>query len=177
MSKKSTTRKSTLGTVEGHPQLEQRLDLSENEQAQLNTLKSCRIPENQTGKLAARKGQIAFPTGIAERAALKEMSIRHLGLKWAPGFIVKNNAFKVKGPNGEIRGLYSLVAQKGAAATAQAVKEFLSRKEKEQPKKAAASKAAQPVKKAAASKKTKKATKKAAPVVTETAAPAVEATA
>ena len=75
--------------------------------------------------------------GVATRSELKAANMKLFRKKWSPAYITKNKAFKTSVP-----GLYSLVAQKGAAATAAAVKAFLAAQEAAKTKPAAVKKSA-----------------------------------
>jgi thioredoxin reductase len=58
--------------------------------------------------------------GVATHSELKAANLKLFRKKWPPAYITKNKTFKTSVP-----GLYSLVAQKGAAATAAAMKAYL----------------------------------------------------
>jgi hypothetical protein len=75
--------------------------------------------------------------GVATRSELKTANKKLFRKKSSPGFITKNIAFKTTVP-----GLYSLVAQKGAAATAAAVKRYLAAQQAAKAKSAAVKKSA-----------------------------------
>jgi hypothetical protein len=90
--------------------------------------------------------------GVATRTELKAANQKLFRKKWSPAYITKNEAFKTKVP-----GLYSLVAQKGSAATAAAVKAYLAAQERAKAKPAAVKKSAKSKQSAKASGALKKA--------------------
>jgi hypothetical protein len=90
--------------------------------------------------------------GVATRTELKAANLKLFRKKWSPAYITKNKAFKTSIP-----GLYSLVAQKGAAATAAAVKAYLAAQEAAKSKSAAPKKPAKSKQSAKASVAVKKA--------------------
>jgi hypothetical protein len=104
--KKEATRKSSRGTVAGHPHLTNTLTLTEVQQARLEKFREELGP-------------------IASRSQLKAANKKHFGMEASPTYITKNVQFKVKGH----RGLYSLVAQSGKAATAVAMKKYVAAKD------------------------------------------------
>lgn len=77
-----------------------------------------------------------FKRGVATRSELKEANKKLFRKEWSPAYITKNRAFKIP----SVPGLYSLVAQKGAAATAAAVKSYLAAQEAAKAKLSAKSK-------------------------------------
>jgi hypothetical protein len=132
-----TTRRSNRGTVEGHPHLSRTLVLSDVQQERLEKFRKSLGP-------------------IATRGQLKKANKAEYGMKASPTYITKNVAFQIKG----MRGLYSLVAQDGVAATKAAIQRYMEAKEKAASKDASKVKSAKPVKKA---KKAKKAASTKAP--------------
>jgi thioredoxin reductase len=90
--------------------------------------------------------------GVATRTELKAANLKLFRKKWSPAYITKNKAFKTSVP-----GLYSLVAQKGAAATTAAVKAYLAAQEAAKDKPAAAKKSVKSKQSVKASEALKKA--------------------
>lgn len=128
------TRRTKRGTVDGHPHLSKTLQLSEEQQSRLEAFAKMLGP-------------------IATRGELKAANKKQFGMKASPTYITKNVAFKIAG----VRGLYSLVAQKGTPATKDAVRKYMEAKEKASGESAPSKKPAKVAKKAA-----KKVAKKAA---------------